>query len=73
MSLKTSARHYNGFIIKTEIGIPWNSCIKNNFMMNRNVGSHISVRNEKKQKNNKLNSGRRKKQFKKADKFCFEF
>lgn len=72
MSLETASRHDDGFVIKAEIRIPGDPAVKNDFMVDGNIRSQISVNDEKEKKNDQFNTGRRKKQFKKMNEFCFE-
>jgi hypothetical protein len=72
MSFETSSGHDDRFIIKTEISIPRYPIVKNNLVMNGNIGSQISITNQKEKKNDQFYSGCRENKLKKMDKFCFE-
>lgn len=71
MSFKASARHYNRFIIEAEIRVPWNSAVKNNSVVEGDIGAQNSIADKEKQENSQLSTRGREYQFKKMDDFCF--
>lgn len=54
MSFKASAGHQDGFIVKTEVGIPWNPAVENDSVMNSNIRTKDSITADEKQKNTQL-------------------
>lgn len=72
MSLKAASRHKDRFVVKAEIGIPWNSAVKNNPVMKGNIRSQNSIADNEKQKYCQFGISGWKNQFKKIDTFCFD-
>ncbi len=72
MSFKAAASHQDRFVIKTEIGIPWDSAVKNDSVMNGNIRTEDSVANNEKEKNSQFGISGRENQPEKVDKFCFD-
>ena len=54
MSFKTAAVEHNGAVIKTKIGIPRNSCIKNKAIIQRQNRRQNAITQQKKQKKNQF-------------------
>ncbi len=72
MSFKTATCHKDRSVVKTEIGIPWNSVIKNNSVMKSNIRSQNSIADNEKQEYCQFGIGGWKNQFKKMGDFCFD-
>ena len=70
--LKATARVDDGAVVETEIGIPRNSLIVNNSVIDGDIGTENSVSNQKNNKQESFRFGGRENGFKKIGKFCLE-
>lgn len=71
MSFKAASGHQDRFVVKAEIGIPWNPAVKNDSVMNGNIRTKDSVTGDEKQKNTQFGIGGWENQPGNVNKFCF--
>lgn len=72
MSFKAASSHQDRFVVKAEVGVPRNSAIEDNSVMNGNIRTQNSVTDDKEQENCKFSVGGREDQPQKVNKFCLD-
>ena len=73
MPFKTTARHHNSAVIKTEIRIPGNPVVEDNAVMMRNITAQNPITQNKKQEEQQFGPCGWKNKFQQACEFRFKF
>ncbi len=54
MPFKASAGHHDRFVVETEVGVPGNPAVKDNLVMDGNIGTQISVCHQEEEEYNQF-------------------